>query len=59
MPYQKKTLTTTAVSTAASVRVKTVSANPVIPVTTFAGDIWNIVNSTMPPIVAAINARNE
>ena len=36
MPYQMKILTTTAVNTAASMRAKTVSANPVIPVTTFA-----------------------
>lgn len=57
MPYQKKTLTTTAVSTAASIHAKTVRANPVVPVTTFALDIWNIVKSAMPPIVEAIRAE--
>ena len=51
MPYQKKTFATIAVNTAASIRAKTVSANPIVPVTTFAVDIWNIVNITMPPIV--------
>ena len=39
MPYQKKTLTTIAVSTAASMRAKTVNANPTMSVTTFAEDI--------------------
>ena len=57
MPYQKNTLTTIAVRTAARIRAKTVKANPVIPVTTFARDIWNILNITMPPIVDATRAE--
>jgi len=40
MPYQKKILATTEVNTAAIICARTVSANPVVPVTTFAGDIW-------------------
>jgi len=57
MPCQKKTLATTAVSTAARIRVKRVNANPVVPVNTFAVDSWNIENITMPPIVEATTAE--
>ncbi len=57
MPYQKKTFTTIAVRTAASIRAKTVNTKPMYPVTTLAVDIWNIVNSTMAPIVEATMAE--